>query len=305
MGAHMASVSTTQLARLAVVGLASDRRERSRLPEPSAARGLGRFSPRVRRPIFVLGAPRSGTSFLGGCIGRLPDVSYHFEPRLTKAVARAVYDGSWPPARARRWFRGYYGALLAAAGHGGLRFAEKDPENCFIVPFLAEAFPDATFLHVVRDGRDVAVSHAEQPWLAAASAGSGRRGRAGVPWGPQARFWVEPDRRAEFEEVSDLTRTAWMWRRFTASALDQLAALPAERVLELRYEATVREPAATAERVAQFLSVQWDGRQALDEAFGRARASSVGRWRSALDPVGLADVEKEAGTLLARLGYLT
>jgi hypothetical protein len=302
----MAGVPMTRLLRLAAIGLASDRKERRELPRPATRPGSGlrRFSVQVRRPIFVLGAPRSGTTFLGSCIGRLPDVSYHFEPRVTKAVARNVYDGSWSPGRARRWFRGYYGALLAAAGHGGLRFAEKDPENCFIVPFLVDTFPDAMFLHVIRDGRDVAVSHAEQPWLAAASAGTGRRGRAGTAWGPHARFWVEPDRREEFAAASDLTRTAWMWRRFTDSALDQLAALPPERVLELRYESAVQDPAATAERVADFLSVDATGRRALHDGFGTARRGSVGRWRSTLDPVGRADVDKEAGALLTRLGYL-
>ena len=42
--------------------------------------------------ILILGAPRSGTTFLGSCIGALAEVSYHFEPRVTKAAARQVYE---------------------------------------------------------------------------------------------------------------------------------------------------------------------------------------------------------------------
>ena len=126
----------------------------------------------------------SGTTFLGSCVGRMPEVSYHFEPRLTKAAARCVYDGSWSERRCATVFRVYYASLLLAGLHGGRRFAEKNPENSFIVPFLAQVFPDAQFVHIMRDGRDAAVSHAEQPWLAAASAGSGRRGRGGQLWGP-------------------------------------------------------------------------------------------------------------------------
>jgi hypothetical protein len=300
----MTHLTAGRAARLAAVGLLADRRERRLVPRPTRGPLRERYAPRVRRPIFVLGAPRSGTSFLGRCVGSLPDVSYHFEPRLTKAVAREVYDGTWTRQRANRVFRGYYAALLVAAGHGGLRFAEKDPENCFIVPFLADAFPDAVFLHVIRDGRDVAVSHAEQPWLAAESAGTGRRGRGGVLWGPQPRFWVEAERRVEFAEVSHLARCAWMWRRFTASALDQLSSLPSGRSLELRYEQTVRDPAAAAERVAGFLEVGDPvARRALHEAFAEARPDSVGRWRTALDDAGLADVTKHAGDLLPQLGY--
>ncbi|MEU0153082.1 sulfotransferase family protein [Micromonospora fulviviridis] len=296
-------LSTVKAAKLAAVGLLADRKERRDLERPVEAANR-KLSLKVERPIFILGAPRSGTTFLGSCVGALPDVSYHFEPRLTKAVARCVYEGSWTPQRAARYFRGYYGALLAASGHGGLRFAEKDPENCFIVPFLTEVFPDAVFLHVYRDGRDVAVSHAEQPWLNAASTGTGRSGRGGTPWGAAPRFWVEPERREEFSRVSDLRRSAWMWRRFTSSALAQLAGLPAERVRHLRYEDIVSRPAEAAEVVADFLAVgDPAGREALHARFAKARPNSVGRWRQRLTEQDLADVLAEAGPLLRELGY--
>lgn len=296
-------LSTVKAAKLAAVGLLADRKERRDLERPVEAASR-RLTLKVERPIFILGAPRSGTTFLGSCVGALPDVSYHFEPRLTKAVARCVYEGTWTPQRAARYFRGYYGALLAASGHGGLRFAEKDPENCFIVPFLAEVFPDAVFLHVYRDGRDVAVSHAEQPWLNAASTGTGKSGRGGTPWGAAPRFWVEPERREEFSQVSDLRRSAWMWRRFTSSALAQLAGLPADRVRHLRYEDIVSRPAEAAEVVADFLAVDGPaGREALHARFAKARPNSVGRWRQRLAEQDLADVLAEAGPLLRELGY--
>ena len=101
--------------RLGVLGLASDVRDRRRdraLRNPLSARAL---DPRLHRPVFVIGAPRSGTTFLGNCLGRLPEISYHFEPRLTKAAARCVYDGSWSPRRGAVVFRLSYGALLLAA----------------------------------------------------------------------------------------------------------------------------------------------------------------------------------------------
>jgi len=201
--------------RLGVLGLASDIRDRRRDPalrNPVSGRAL---DPRLHRPVFVIGAPRSGTTFLGSCLGRLPEISYHFEPRLTKAAARCVYDGSWSPRRGAAVFRLSYSALLLAALDGGRRFAEKNPENSFLVPFLAAEFPGAQFIHIVRDGRDAAVSHAEKPWLAAASAASGQRGMAGQLHGPQARWWVEPPRREEFAKVPDIVRAAWCWRRWS------------------------------------------------------------------------------------------
>jgi hypothetical protein len=294
-----------RLAALTARGLVSDRRERRRdratHPGPRTRTGL-RLDPRLRAPVFVLGAPRSGTTFLGSCIGALPEVSYHFEPRVTKAAARQVYEGTWSERTAARVFRSSYRLLLLAAGDGGRRFVEKNPENCFVVPFLVRAFPDARFIQIIRDGRDVAVSHAEKPWLSARSAGTGQRGRGGQAWGPWARWWVERDRAEEFAAASDLTRTAWSWRRFTESARTALAALPAERVLTVRYEDVVRRPQEAAETIAAFFGHD-EPPPSLRAAFATADPGSVGRWRTTLDADGLADVEREAGALLRDLGY--
>src|SRR5215831_4478302 len=208
-----------QMVRLGVLGLASDIRDRGRDPALRKRPTARALDPRLHRPIFIIGAPRSGTTFLGSCLGRMPEVSYHFEPRLTKAAARCVYDGSWSERRCATVFRLSYSALLLAGLHGGRRFAEKNPENSFVVPFLAETMPEGQFIHIIRDGRDAAVSHAEQPWLNAKSAGSGQRGRGGQLWGNAARWWVEPDRRDEFAAVTDIVRSAWCWRRFTEAPL--------------------------------------------------------------------------------------
>jgi hypothetical protein len=307
-GAPPAPLALTpwRLAVLTARGLVSDRRERrrDRAARPAAGPRLGPrpLDLRLREPVFVLGAPRSGTTFLGSCIGALPEVSYHFEPRVTKAAARQVYEGTWPERRAARVFRTSYRLLLAAAGDGGRRFVEKNPENCFVVPFLLRSFPDARFVQIIRDGRDVAVSHAEKPWLSAASAGTGTRGRGGQAWGPWARWWVEPERREEFAGASDLTRTAWSWRRFTASARAALAELPADRVLTVRYEDVVRRPQEAAETIAAFFG-HAEPPASLRAALAGADPSSIGRWRTALDADGLADVEREAGDLLRELGY--
>ena len=292
-----------EMVRLGALGLASDIRDRSRDPALRKRPSAHALDPRLHRPIFIIGAPRSGTTFLGSCLGRMPEVSYHFEPRLTKAAARCVYDGSWSERRCATVFRVSYAALLLAGLHGGRRFAEKNPENSFVVPFLAEAMPDAQFVHIIRDGRDAAVSHAEPPWLNAASAGSGKRGRGGQLWGNTARWWVEPDRRDEFAAVTDVVRSAWCWRRFTEAALAGLATLPAGRSIEVRYESVVSDPMHAAEVLAGFLDTTPGGLDALRAGLSRAKPDSVGRWRKALDHAQISDVEREIGYLLARLGY--
>jgi hypothetical protein len=175
----------------------------------------------------------------------------------------------------------------------GLRGVEQNPETSYILPAALRAFPHAAAVHVVRDGRDVVCSLIERGWLR-----SGRTGRddARQDYGEYARFWVEPARREEFEHASEARRAAWAWRRYVEAA----RSVP-ERTTELRYEALVADPAAEAERVAAAL----DGEPGpLRDAFGAVHARSVGRWRDELTREQLADVEAEAGELLASLGYV-
>ena len=126
-------------------------------------------------------------------------------------------------------------------------------------------------------------------WLSADEQG---RDDAGLAYGPHPRFWVEPERRDEFSQVSDARRCAWAWRRYVEAA----RAGTSERVLEVRYEALGGE----AERIAAFLDAP---AAKLHRALDGFRDSSIGRWKRDLAPEQLADVEAEAGDLLSELGY--
>ena len=261
--------------------------------------------PEIHRPVFIVGAPRSGTSFLGRCLAALPELSYHFEPVATKAAARYVYSGQWSPARAERFYRRTYRWLLRLHLAGGRRLAEKTPRNAFLIPFLARAFPEAQFVHILRDGRDAALSHSKKPWLQAAAASSGKREHGGYPFGPVPRFWVEPERTEEFERTTDFHRCIWAWRRHVESILEAAAALPAEQYHGLRYEHLTREPRAEAKRLVDFLGIERaNSRRRLFEAVTHVHADSVGNWREELTTCQRRTAEREAGLLLHRLGYL-
>ena len=118
---------------------------------------------------------------------------------------------------------------------------------------------------------------------------------AGIAYGAYARFWVEPERREEFERASETRRAAWVWRRYVTAV--RSAGVP---LLELRYERLAQSPGVVAEDLAAFLGAPV---AELAEALGRVHAESVGRWRQDLDVSQLADVTAEAGPLLAELGY--
>lgn len=263
------------------------------------------WTPNLHQPLFIIGSPRSGTTFLGACIAELPEISYHFEPVASKAAARYVHEGQWEFSKAKSFYRAVYAWLMRLHFDADLRFSEKTPRNCFLINFLYQIFPDAQFIHIIRDGRDAALSHSQKPWLQAASAQSGKRESSGYRYGPYARFWVEPERKDEFETTSDIHRCIWAWRRHTESILAQSKNLPRDQYYELRYEAFVTCPHEEADRLLNYLNiVQFSSRERLHEAFARANSQSVGRWKDALTPEQVKQIEQEAGPMLQALGYL-
>lgn len=257
----------------------------------------------LARPVFIIGAPRSGTTILGQCLAVAPHITYHFEPVLTKSLARFVYERPRAHPLARIGFRLGYLILILTSRSWGLRLTEKTPQNCFIIDFLARTFPGAQFVHIIRDGRASAVSYAEKPWLAAASAGSGRREPGGYAYGPYPRFWVEPERASEFASTTDLHRCIWAWRRHVEAARNSAARLPPARYLEIRYEDLVRHPDETLTLVLDFLGTP---PHAYDPVMGMTEEvtdTSLQRWRSVVDDHGLTTFHREAGLLLNELGY--
>jgi len=250
-----------------------------------------RLGPLDERLVFVIGSPRSGTTFVGRSIGSLPgfvdlgEVAPHKAsvPELAELPAEAA------AGRIRR--------TLAVARRlglvGSLRPVEQTPETAFVAEAAALAFPSARFVHIVRDGRDVVCSLLERGWLSRERGGGDD---AGLPYGAEPRFWVEPGRVEEFRTTSDARRTAWAWRAYV-----QAARSFGERAHEIRYERMVAEPDAVAAELALFLDAP---APELGRALRGAHDESVGRFRRDLTAEQLADVESEAGTLLASLDYL-
>ena len=250
-----------------------------------------RFGPLDDRLVFVVGSPRSGTTFLAGAIGSLPGFVDLGELAPVKAAVPEL--AALPPAEAARRLRRTLALSRRVGLVGSVRAVEQTPELAHLATVLPLAFPDATIVHIVRDGRDVACSLLEKPWLRREQPSSDD---AGVPYGSYARFWVEPDRRAEFEAASDARRAAWVWRSYVT------AARAAASAVEVRYEQVAADGAAVAAELAQRL----DGPPGpLAAALERAHGESVGRYRRDLTSEQLAEVEQEAGTLLRDLGYVS
>jgi hypothetical protein len=251
---------------------------------------VARFGRGEKRLVFIVGSPRSGTTFLGRTIGGIPGFSDLSEVTPLKAAIPGLIG--LPQAEVSQRVERILERVRHLALVHTLRSVEQTPETSFVLSAALAAYPEGRALHIVRDGRDVVCSLLERGWLSGGRSGSDD---ARHPFGTSARFWVEPYRTREFEQASDATRAAWAWRRYVETVRKV-----EDRVLELRYEQMINDREAAASEVAAYLGTDSAPILAgLQKAFDR----SIGRYKRDLTPEQLADVEREAGPLLSELGY--
>ncbi|MBV8297333.1 MAG: sulfotransferase [Acidimicrobiia bacterium] len=253
------------------------------------------------RVVFVLGSRRSGTTWLAELLLSHPalvgvDVlevgEGDLHPRETVIfdalgevwanVHNADGEGIctlFPPEAAVAAIRQFCERMFALGreryGPTASWFVEKTPSHIFKLPFLAAIYPDAWYIHLIRDGRDVARSLARSPMGPDDVAGA-------------AGEWVRGLEQAE--------RHRWRLRRFR----------------QLRYEGLLADPVGQTSDLLAWLGLDVDeevtGR--LSERATRAVATygstapvGAGKWRL-LSPRDQAQIRVVAGDWLSELGYL-
>ncbi len=253
---------------------------------------LGRADRLLRAPVFVVGCPRSGTTFVGEVLSAHPRVIYLNEPPEIMAYCPRVYGGNVSAEEAAAFYRTVYRRALGRRRLWGVRrLAEKCPRHVFVLPFLGGAFPAARFIHVLRDGRAVVNSLVKTGWLG--------RGPAGAD-GSRARYWVPALLREEFERTTDAGRASLAWDLHVRAGLAGRRFGP-RRYVEIRYEDMLAEPERSAADLLRFAGL------ALDPAVGRfldgVRRERTAAWQRELAPADRTHVETAAGALLQTLGY--
>jgi len=262
------------------------------------------------RPFFIVGCPRSGTTLLRDLLRSHPRLTIppesHFIPGFYRAFGDPSSDAeAWKVAsRIARHPRITFWRLdpeprdvagcrtfgeltrrlfeLWAKAQDKPRWGDKTPHYVREIPLLMRLFPDAQVIHIIRDGRDTALS-----WL-------------------RTRF-----------EPQNLYMAARMWKEMVTKGRQDGAALPADAWLELRYEALLAQPEATMRQVCDFL-----GEPFVGDALRPARVwitnhpgltalsfrneivpENAGKWKQTMSPQQRALFESVAGDLLIELGY--
>lgn len=236
---------------------------------PSVALG-SRVRPQLDRPVFIVAAPRSGSTLLfetlaanpgfhtlGGeahwLVESHPDLrpgapgvdsnrltTDHCTPNIAAGIARLVAD-----------------RLVDAEGEPvtdevSVRFLEKTPKNSLRIPFFLKVFPQARFIFLWRDPREN-LSSIMEAWRDLRWVTYPRLPGWQGPWS----LLLPPGWQAlggrPLEEIA-----AFQWEATNRTVLEDLGSLPAERWTVVNYRKFLADPLAEARRLCEFAEVPFE-----------------------------------------------
>ncbi len=279
----------------------------------------------MKRFIIVIGAARSGTKLMRDLIARHPDVDRvpYDVNYIWRMGNESVPHDELTADRVTPAIRERILEQLERYRADASQLVEKTVSNCLRVPFVDAILPEASYIHLIRDGRDV-VESVRRTWLAPTDWSYVLRKARSFPFTKALGYAVGYATRLAGSVVtprrssgtwgprydgidSDLARTelldvcATQWIRSVRLATDGLAAVDPERVHRIRYEDLTASPAevvAAAGRFAGLDAAAFDSTQFTDVA-----TTNVGKWRSALSRSEQTRLMDQIGPTLDSLGY--
>jgi hypothetical protein len=282
------------------------------VPDASALSGS-----RSTSPVFVVGCPRSGTTYLyhillsagNFAIYRAESEVFHLlEPRfgnLSNPANKKSLLAEWFNSRLftatgldaktlekqimQRCTTGGDFLRIVMEGmardQGVKRWAECTPDHILYLPRIHSTLPDALVIHIIRDGRDVALSMEKQGW-------------------PKQLPWDKKERR-----MAGGLYWEWMIRRGRRDG-----AKLGPKYVEVRYEDLVSKPREVLERLSSFIDQELDYDEIQKRAIGSVGQPNtsfaeesgfipVERWKKFYSSEQTAMFEELTGESLEELGY--
>ena len=263
----------------------------------------------MSKQIFIGGCPRSGTTLLGAMLGSSPDIlcvpESQFKTDLLKSNTLAdpgkVISKIQKSPRFKLWqlelpanfsggsskagseiFEGIvaqYGKLKSKTNYRS--WVDHTPCNLINAPLILKEFPEARFIHIVRDGRGVAASILP------------------LDWGPNTIKY---------------SAAAWIGHLAYGFAVEANYPKQAKRV---KYEDLVEKPAETLKELCEWLGIGFVEAMVSGSGFElpkytKKQHSLVGKgvnsnrataWQKSLSPAQIQEYEFRAGDMLKLLGY--
>ena len=274
----------------------------------------------LRMPVFIVGCGRSGTTMLRLMLDSHPALSIPGESTFIRYLwinrrdygtgdrfrPERLLDDILTDANFMRWgvspqnvrdrvsrlvsptFADIVAAPFEAYAdmHGKARWGDKTPIYVLSIPALAQLFPSARFVHLIRDGRDVASSYLSIPMF-------------------EGGIW----------------QASLRWRDWVSAGIRSGRRLPPGRYIEIRYEDLVADTDRQLTELCSFLDLEFDGvmlsyhvdaekrLQARPDYvqfhrnISRPPIASTRDWRLEMPRDDVRVFESVAGDLLETLGY--
>ena len=270
-------------------------------------------TPEIIAPIFIVGCHRSGTSIFFRKLALHPDLAY--TTRTTRRAPNRLLlmhlfqifrskEKNTTPIGGEFWskfdtgddqvltaadvtnpIRNYFERLVK--NHLMLfnrkRFLNKSPSNSVKIEFLNELFPDAFFIHIIRDGRAVAQS---------ISVGRLSHGRFSGAKYPGWRHLMT---------LPVMESCGLQWKQTVEYVRESLTKIPGRRVLQIRYEDFISRPVETMQHVGERCGLVWT--DTLLEQVAEGLRSRNYKWSERLSPADMELLHRQLGNQLMELGY--
>ncbi len=261
-------------------------------------------------PVFVVGAPRSGTTLLVQLLRKYFNINFGTESQFIVHYYKRLgnFGNLTDPrnmdqlivnvAKERcfsRWkrifgfsldqdllkkeirepsFRGLLDAIFEqfAKFSGRTRWGDKYPPHCLDLPVLEALYPEAQFIHIIRDGRDVALSFQH------------------VNFGPK-----------------NILQTAYFWKKYVTSVQKFEQTIDKTHFHEIRYEELLKKPLEVMTNLARFVQVKEGYQEVINrieqQIHGDLLVENGLKWKQKLTEHHIRQFEKGAGEALENFGY--
>lgn len=266
----------------------------------------------VISPIFIVGAPRSGTNIFYRTMARHPDLAWI--SNITKKIPASLlltrilmrFRSDHRPSEGNNIWQNFIGDEDESLGPADVtpaarrflhkivrnhlqlfnkpRFLNKCPGNSVRIEFLKEIFPDAIFVHLMRDGRAAAYSIMRS-----------RLEHDGSYWSVKPPGWQD------LLKLPLLDACALQWKMIVESVLRSAGKLPPEQYVEVKYEDFVAQPAEIFRHVAAKCDLIWP--EDLLQAVTGGIENRNFKWLAELRDEDKITLNRLLGDFMNQLGY--
>jgi len=261
--------------------------------------------PGISSPVFIIGCGRSGTTILGNSLSKHRRITYLNEPRhlwfsafpetdiwTSKAYSRngklLLTEADFDVRKGKKLSRLFRFATIVERRP---ILVEKLPINNFRLNLIHTIFPDARFIHIYRNGLEVARS------IGRASEGGGWFGANSYKWDMLVNYSRTIDDTKHLPELCATYHDKGLleWRLSTETAVGFLSRLSDAAFLEVSYDEFIDDPVGTISRILEFIGVDRDPKV---ETFV---SNTVTRKSNKLDLQTISEKDRIIGGCLLRL----